>query len=91
MHPKYNLKNPLKDLGLKGDSINDDRVWIVNTHFPILSEYKYDCSRVVLGVRNPLDVFDSFFNIAMTNSHSETIAPNEYEVYKDVFEDFVQR
>lgn len=72
---------PLKDAGFEGEFINDEKVWIVYTHFPILTKYEFDASRIVLGVRCPLDVIDSFFNLTMTRTHSKTLEDGEYLKY----------
>jgi hypothetical protein len=69
MSEKYELDIALKDKGFQGEYEREDKVGFVYSHCPILSEYSFEAGRVVLGVRNPFDVFDSFFNMAMTNSH----------------------
>lgn len=81
MHERYELDIALKDNGFKGEYVRDDKVWIVYTHFPILSDFDFTSSRVVLGVRYPFDVFDSFCNIGMTRSHNKTMTKEMYKKY----------
>jgi hypothetical protein len=65
-------------------------VWIIYTHFPVITKYDFDASRVVMGVRCPFDVIDSFFNLTMTRTHDKTLLDSEYDKYKDLFERFVK-
>ena len=81
MSEKYELDVALKDKGFKGEYERGEKVWIVYTHFPLLSEYNFTATRVVIGVRYPFDVFDSYFNLSMTNSHCKTLTEEEYFKY----------
>jgi hypothetical protein len=81
MSNQFELDIALKDKGFKGEYVRDDRVWIVYTHYPVVSEYPFTATRLVVGVRYPFDVFDSFFNLSMTNSHCKTITDDEYMKY----------
>lgn len=68
MGESMELDKPLKEAGLAGEYERGDKVWIVYSHYPILSEYDFNVKRIILGVRNPFDVMDSFFNLLMTKS-----------------------
>jgi hypothetical protein len=74
MSEKYELDVALKDKGFLGEYVRDNRVWIIYSHHPILSKYPFTGESVVIGVRYPFDVFDSFFNLAMTCSHTKTLS-----------------
>ena len=68
-------------MGLKGEGVFDDRVWIVKAHHPLLLELAapYTCNKVICCVRNPLDVFPSFASLTNTINHA-TKPDYEYEV-----------
>lgn len=59
-------------MGLKGEEIVDDRVWVVKAHHPALMPgvLKFDSNKVICCVRNPLDVFLSFATLSNTMSHT---------------------
>jgi hypothetical protein len=52
-------------MGMIGEEITDDRVWIVKSHHPLpgigeIPEHrKYTSNKVICCVRNPLDAFYS--------------------------------
>ena len=75
-------------MGLKGEYIVDDRVWIVKAHHPALMPMvlKFESSKVLCCIRNPLDVFPSFASLANTMSHSEQPEfsyPEQFPVWWD--------
>lgn len=48
----------------------DHRVRVVKTHFPERSGLRpFECDKAILLVRNPFDAIDSYFNMALTNTH----------------------
>lgn len=48
----------------------DDRVRVVKTHYPERLGFRpFEAERVILLVRNPFDAIDSYFNMALTNTH----------------------
>lgn len=69
-------------MGLKGEYIVDDRVWVVKAHHPALlpMALKFGSSKVLCCIRNPLDIFPSFASLANTMSHSEQ---PEFKYHKD--------
>ena len=62
----------LQIMGLKGEKIIDDRVWIVKAHHPSLMPMvlEFASDKVVCCVRNPLDVILSFASLSNTMSHT---------------------
>jgi len=69
----------------KADLIHDDRVWFKKSHTPILSGGSgpappFDCDKLLVIVRNPLDVFYSMHCYCNTMNHA--IKP-EFEVEKE--------
>ena len=54
----------LQASGLRGESINDDTVWIVKTHYPWVMQNFFrippcPINKFIAIVRNPMDVFES--------------------------------
>jgi hypothetical protein len=49
---------PLQMMGMKGEEIVDDTVWVVKTHSPWCMPLapKFTANKMVIVVRNPLDV-----------------------------------
>ena len=68
--------------GLKGEAIVDDRVWIVKTHHPARTQkcLSFTASKIVVLVRNPLDVIFNYANQVNTMTHE--LKP-EYAYGKD--------
>jgi hypothetical protein len=60
---KFSLSVELQYSGFKGEGIVKDRCWINKSHFPYRFPFdqQWDTDLVLLAVRNPLDVFVSFF------------------------------
>lgn len=73
---KFTLNVALQYSGFKGEGIVKDKVWINKTHFPFRTpmDKEYNSEAVILAVRNPLDVFVSFFNMVASQTHTKTIA-----------------
>jgi hypothetical protein len=69
-------------MGMKGEDIVDDTVWVGKTHSPWLMPYApvFHCNKMVIVVRNPLDVIVSWLNLIAQASHN---AKTEYEVDKE--------
>ncbi|CAN0472101.1 unnamed protein product, partial [Hapterophycus canaliculatus] len=54
----------------QGEGVVDHRVRVVKTHYPERSGFRpFECSKAILLVRNPFDAIDSYFNMALTNTH----------------------
>jgi hypothetical protein len=61
-------------LCVQGEGVVDDRSWVIKTHWPERYGYRrFDVSRAILIVRNPFDAMDSYFNMAMTNTHDKRL------------------
>lgn len=73
---KFHMNVSLQYSGFKGEGIVDDRIWINKSHFPFRMTYDhpYKTQLVLCCVRNPLDVFNSFFQQVGTLTHNNTIA-----------------
>jgi len=58
---------------MKGEQIVDDRVWITKAHYPLIQPWILDfkSNKIIICVRNPLDVFTSFASLVNTMCHSE--------------------
>ena len=69
-------------LGMRGEGYIDGRVWIIKS--PVMSGAiklePYSSNKVVMCVRNPLDIFPSVAQLINTMSHS---AKFEFEVEKE--------
>lgn len=72
----------LQIMGLMGENIVDDRAWIIKAHHPFLipESIDYVCNKVIVCVRNPLDVLPSWASLTNTLNHS--VKP-EYKYDKD--------
>jgi len=67
--------------------ISSTQVSIVKTHFPERRGcLPYRASKVLLVIRNPYDVIDSYWNLCVTNTHTQTASQIVYDLYKDKFE-----
>lgn len=69
-------------MGLMGENIVDDRAWVIKAHHPFLipESIDYICNKVIVCVRNPLDVLPSWASLTNTLNHS--VKP-EYKYDKD--------
>ena len=73
------LIDRLKQGGFKAESMTDKRVHIVKTHSPERSgKNGFYSRRIVLLVRNPLDVLVSQFNMLATGSHHLSISEEDH-------------
>jgi hypothetical protein len=72
---KFTLNVTLQYSGFKGEGIVKDRCWINKTHFPYRTpmDRLYDTQVIILAVRNPLDVFVSFFQMVGTQTHTKSM------------------
>jgi len=66
-----NVNVHLQLQGLKGEHIVDDTVWIVKTHSPwIMPDAPvFHCNKMIVIVRNPLDVIISFLHLFSLGNH----------------------
>jgi len=67
-----NTSTSLQITGLAGEEIVDDRVFIIKAHHPGLfpGVIEFDSTKVLMCVRNPLDVLVSFASLVNTLSHT---------------------
>jgi len=72
----------LQIMGLAGEEVVDDRVWVVKAHHPGLMPgvIPINSHKVICCIRNPIDVFTSFATFCNTMSHS---AQPEFDYHKD--------
>jgi len=78
---------------MKGEDIVDDTVWIVKTHSPWCMPYapKFKAQKIMVIVRNPLDVIPSWLNLVSTGAHNLKI---EFQVEKDYpnwFQQYIEK
>ena len=63
---------------------------ICKTHWPErIGCQRYVAKRAVLVVRNPWDAIDSYWNLNLTNTHTEKVTEEVYERFQDFFHDLV--
>ena len=62
------LNSALQLMGFMGEEIYDERVWVVKGHCPsrVTPRVTISTNRVIVCVRNPLDVLASHFNYLQT-------------------------
>ena len=58
----YTLHYSLQYCGFSGECKVNDECWFIKTHYPLGEEIKFMANKVILCVRNPLDVVTSIFN-----------------------------
>jgi len=73
--------------GLVGEGVTQ-RVKLVKTHYPERTGFRLEAKRAILLVRNPFDAIDSYWNLNLTNTHTETVTDEIYHQYRKTFEDF---
>jgi hypothetical protein len=67
--------------------VTPSRVYVTKTHFPERRGWKvirYP-QRIILLTRNPFDAIDSYFHMALTNTHTKTLADSIYIQYATMF------
>lgn len=79
---RLHTSTSLQVMGLAGEEIIDDRVWVIKAHHPGLMPgvIPFDSHKVICCIRNPIDVFVSFATLVNTLSHT---AQPEFEYQKD--------
>ncbi len=89
--PDRVLSRSLLKKGLRGEGVVDARAWVVKTHWPERYGYRrFPAQRAILLVRNPFDAINSYFNMAMTNTHEQTLKDSLYVSLGSVWEDMVR-
>ena len=85
-----------KSLALDHDLVGEGIVQsnltpVIKTHFPERRGYMvYNASRVILLVRNPYDAIDSYWNMCCTNTHTESVVEDIYDLYQEKFRDLAK-
>ena len=64
------------------------RVHVVKTHYPERGGSRLQAQRAILLVRNPYDAIDSYWNLNLTNTHTETVTDEVYGLHHGTFDDF---
>ena len=61
-------------MGMKGEDIVDDTIWVGKSHSPWCMPYApvFHCNKMVVIVRNPLDVIVSWLNLLSFACHNST-------------------
>jgi Sulfotransferase domain len=63
---------------------------LVKTHWPErIGLRKYAAHRAILLVRNPFDAIDSYWNLNVTNTHTEKVVDEVYEQHADFYHQLV--
>ena len=62
----YTLHYSLQFNGFSGECKVGDDCWFIKTHYPLGKEVPFKANKVILCVRNPLDVVTSMFNFWAT-------------------------
>ena len=78
--------------GLVGEGICDDKVVLFcKTHWPErIGCQPYRGQRAILLVRNPWDAIDSYWNLNLTNTHTEKVTDEIYERFDEMFQKLVR-
>eukprot|EP00980_Cylindrotheca_fusiformis_P012806 scaffold3151_cov110-Cylindrotheca_fusiformis.AAC.4 len=64
---------------------------ICKTHWPERKGCRiYRARRAIVVVRNPFDAIDSFWNLNLTNTHTEKVTEEIYNKFEGFFEDLVR-
>ncbi|KAG5192225.1 hypothetical protein JKP88DRAFT_266290 [Tribonema minus] len=89
--PDRTLSRSLAAFGLQGEGVTDfKRVLLVKTHWPERQGWKrFTAQRAILLVRNPFDAIDSYFNMALTNTHDKSLHEQVYRMFGDIWDGLV--
>jgi hypothetical protein len=75
---------------LVGEGMVTQQVSIVKTHYPERTGFRLQAHRAIVLIRNPYDTIDSYWNLCLTNTHTETVTDEVYHCHKDFWELFVR-
>lgn len=78
--------------GMRGEDIVDDTCWVIKSHSPwIMPEAPvFHSNKVVVIVRNPLDINLSWLHLVATNNHAIKSPFNYEELYPEYFDWWVK-
>jgi hypothetical protein len=86
------LINDLMEMGLGGEGIYDNQVWVIKTHYPErFGKGKFYAERVLLLLRNPVDCITSLFHMMCAGSHNKSLSDKNFEDNMDVWAEFVKQ
>jgi hypothetical protein len=65
-------------MGMEGEGLVDDSVWIVKSHFPErMGHTLLKAHKCILIVRSPIDCIASLFNMISTGTHNKSITESD--------------
>jgi hypothetical protein len=86
------LNLDLFNKGLCGEGLVDKRFWVVKTHYPERwTRTTYYAEKCILCIRNPLYTLESLFNFIATDSHEQSMAPEEYKRFAILWNEFIMQ
>ena len=91
--PDRSLSKALAEAhNLVGEGVTQrPKTCFVKTHWPERLGYRmFEGRRGILIVRNPFDAIDSYWNLNVTNTHTETVTDEVYERHMEMFEQLAQ-
>ncbi len=85
------LNKELYELGMTGEGVIDDTVWVVKTHFPErLGHSPLKVNKCILLIRSPLDSLWSFFNMMAMRSHNQAIPEDKITILAEIWDTFIK-
>eukprot|EP00903_Cladosiphon_okamuranus_P017957 g16521.t1 len=89
--PDRTLSRSLSVFGLQGEGVVDHRVRVVKTHYPERLGFRpFEGSKTILLVRNPFDAIDSYFNMALTNTHDQSLHDFVYDEFREFWDGMIR-
>ncbi|CAM9831411.1 unnamed protein product [Ectocarpus fasciculatus] len=89
--PDRTLSRSLSVLGMQGEGVVDHRVRVVKTHYPERPGFRaFEADKAILLVRNPFDAVDSYFNMALTNTHDRSLHDAVYEEFREFWDGMIR-
>jgi Sulfotransferase domain len=75
---------------LVGEGVVTRQVSIVKTHYPERTGWRVQAHRAIVLIRNPYDTIDSYWNLCLTNTHTETVTDDVYQSHYDFWKRFTR-
>ncbi|CBN74859.1 conserved unknown protein [Ectocarpus siliculosus] len=89
--PDRTLSRSLSVMGMQGEGVVDHRVQVVKTHYPERPGFRaFEADKAILLVRNPFDAVDSYFNMALTNTHDRSLHDAVYEEFQEFWDGMIR-
>ncbi|CAN0236359.1 unnamed protein product, partial [Ectocarpus sp. 13 AM-2016] len=89
--PDRTLSRSLTVMGMQGEGVVDHRVRVVKTHYPERPGFRaFNADKAILLVRNPFDAVDSYFNMALTNTHDRSLHDAVYEEFQEFWDGMIR-